>query len=351
MEDIIYMLFLFASQTTNILVTVGIVILLALGTFFIVKIIKKKGDTLKKLPMALLYLTLFILYVGGIVFGLYTWNFDFSAFINDFFGDVVAFILDKIGDIILTIVIILIVSFLLKLLKVILNKSAEREGPNQKRRITMLKVTNSLINYTVKIITLLVILAIWGINVLPALAGLGILGLVVGLGAQSLIKDFIAGFFIIFEHHFDVGDVVEINGFKGKVVDIGLKTTRVQNWKNAIKIFANGVITEPINYSKNPSVAVIEFGIAYGEDVQKTIDILNQELPKYQERFPDILEAPTVLGVTQLADSSVNMRVIIKTATETHYGIERGFLQIIKEILDKNNIEIPFPQVVVHKGE
>jgi small conductance mechanosensitive channel len=194
-------------------------------------------------------------------------------------------------------------------------------------------------------------LAIWGINVLPALAGLGILGLVVGLGAQSLIKDFIAGFFIIFEHHFDVGDVVEINGFKGKVVDIGLKTTRVQNWKNAIKIFANGVITEPINYSKNPSVAVIEFGIAYGEDVQKTIDILNQELPKYQERFPDILEAPTVLGVTQLADSSVNMRVIIKTATETHYGIERGFLQIIKEILDKNNIEIPFPQVVVHKGE
>jgi small conductance mechanosensitive channel len=213
----------------------------------------------------------------------------------------------------------------------------------------MLKVTNSLINYVVKIIAFLVILSIWGVDVLPALAGLGILGLVVGLGAQSLIKDLIAGFFIIFEHHFDIDDVVEINGFKGRVIDIGLKTTRVQNWKNDIKIFSNGSISEPINYSVANSMAIVEFGIAYHEDIQKTIDLLNQELPKYKALLPELLEIPTVLGVTDLASSSVNIRVICKTLPESQYNAERKLRQGIKEILDANGIEIPFPQVVVHE--
>jgi len=186
---------------------------------------------------------------------------------------------------------------------------------------------------------------------MPALASLGILGIIVGMGTQSLIKDFISGFFIVFEHHFDVGDIVEINGWKGEVIDIGLKSTKVKSWKQDIKIFSNGSINDAINYSLSPSTAVIDFGIAYKEDIQKTIDILNQELPKYRETFPDIIEDPMVLGVTELANSSVNLRVIVRTITEKHYGIERSIRQGIKEILDKNNIEIPFPQVVIHKTE
>jgi small conductance mechanosensitive channel len=197
----------------------------------------------------------------------------------------------------------------------------------------------------------LVILSIWGVDVLPALAGLGILGLVVGLGAQSLIKDLIAGFFIIFEHHFDVGDVVEINGFKGRVIDIGLKTTRVQNWKNDIKIFSNGNITESINYSLADSFAVIEFGISYGSDIQRTLELLEQELPKHMDKLPDLIDIPKVLGVTDLASSSVNIRVIAKTNPETQYAVERKLRQAIKELLDENGIEIPFPQVVVHEAK
>jgi small conductance mechanosensitive channel len=139
---------------------------------------------------------------------MFVWNFPFEDFFTTFWQDALAYILVQIGDIIISVIIILFVSLLLKIVKIILKKSALREGPNKKRRVTMLKVTNSLINYTVKIIALLVILSIWGVDVIPALAGLGILGLVVGLGAQSLIKDLIAGFFIIFEHNFDIDDVV-----------------------------------------------------------------------------------------------------------------------------------------------
>lgn len=282
---------------------------------------------------------------------MFVWNFPFEDFFTTFWQDALAYILVQIGDIIISVIIILFVSLLLKIVKIILKKSALREGPNKKRRVTMLKVTNSLINYTVKIIALLVILSIWGVDVIPALAGLGILGLVVGLGAQSLIKDLIAGFFIIFEHHFDIDDVVEINGFKGRVIDIGLKTTKVQNWKNDIKIFANGTITDPINYSVADSVAVIEFGIAYGENIQKTIDIINAEMPKYKALIPELLEVPSVVGVTELANSSVNLRIVAKTLPESQYGVERKIRQGIKEILDQNGIEIPFPQIVVHEAK
>lgn len=135
--------------------------------------------------------------------------------------------------------------------------------------ITILKVVQSLITYTVEIIALLVVLALWGVNVMPALAGLGVLGIIIGMGTQSLIKDIISGFFIIFEHHFDVGDIVEINGFKGEVIDIGLKSTKIKNWKQDIKIFSNGSIENTINYSLSPSIGIIDFGIAYKEDIQK----------------------------------------------------------------------------------
>lgn len=342
------MVVLFSSVTTNILVTIAVFIFVV-GVFWMVnRFINKKGENLNKIPITLLYLLLLVMFVGGIFFIFYTWNFDFSTFIADFWSDASTLILSKLGDLVYSVVVIFATSFILKMFKVLMKKGANRVGPNQKRRQTMFKITNSLVNYTVKLLAVLVILAIWGVDVLPAVAGLGILGLVIGLGAQSLIKDFIAGFFIIFEHHFDVGDIVEINGFKGTVIDIGLKTTRVKNWKQDIKIFSNGSISDSINYSTAPSTAIIDFGIGYGEDIQKTIDILNEELPKYKELLPNILEDPVVVGVIELADSSINLRVIVKTATEQHYGIERALRQGIKEILDKNGIEIPFPQRVIH---
>ena len=175
------------------------------------------------------------------------------------------------------------------------------------------------------------------------------MGLVVGLGAQKFINDLISGFFIVFEHHFDVGDVIEVQGFKGTVSDIGLKTTKIKNWKGETKILSNGEITNLTNFSRDLSTAIVDFGIAYKEDIQKTIDLLNSELPKMKSLFKELVEGPTVLGVMDLSSSSIHLRVTAKTFNEQQYAVERELRKRIKEILHEHQIEIPFPQLVIHQ--
>ncbi|XFA99578.1 mechanosensitive ion channel family protein [Candidatus Izemoplasma sp. B36] len=342
-------MFLF-STPLNIILTAFLLLIYIATAIIINKVIMKRQEAGKK-GIIWFYLLLFVLFV--VFVGLILWFFglDYTTQFNNLWNSLNTGIGQKVGAIIGTVITIFITMLLIKVSNFLIKKASQKEGPRQKRITTILKVVKSIIKYFLEIVALLVILSLWGVNVLPALAGLGIMGIVIGLGAQSMISDFIAGFFIIFEHHFDVGDIVEINGFKGEVIDIGLKSTRVRNWKGDIKILSNGSVTNIINYSFTNSVAIIEFGIAYSEDIQKTIDILKKELPKYRELYPEIIEDPNVIGVTSLEDSSVNMKVLVKTETEKHYAVERAVRQGIKEILDKNNIEIPFPQVVVHKSE
>lgn len=343
-------MFLFTSSTLNIVLTIVLVVIFVGLCYLVNKIINKNPDQVKK-GFLWYYLFLFVVLLVFVGLSLWFFNIDYytvSAMVWVILSDT---ILTNIASILGTVITIFVAVIVIKLINIFIKKASQKEGPNQKRVITIMKVVKSISRYVIYVIVIIVILALWGVNVLPALAGLGILGLVVGLGAQSLIQDFIAGFFIIFEHHFDVGDIVEVGGFKGEVIDIGLKTTRIKNWKQDIKIIANGSIGDMTNFSKTQSIGIIEFGIAYKEDIQKVIELLNQELPKTKDVYSDIIEEPTVLGVTELANSSVNIRVIVKTNTEKHYAVERGIRQTIKEILDKNNIEIPFPQMVIHKPE
>jgi len=343
-------MFLFTSMALNIGLTIVLLI-----TFVFLSIVVNRASTkiqeANKKGMIWLYLGLLIIFFIFVGLALWFFGLDYLVEATKVWDNVMAAVVSKIPAVIGTVFTIFISMFLIKAVSMILKKASSKEGPSKKRMQTIFKLVNSITKYLVYVVALLIILAFWGVNVLPALAGLGIMGLVIGLGAQSLIKDFISGFFIIFEHHFDVGDIVEINGYKGEVIDIGLKTTKLKNWKQDIKIISNGSIDSLMNYSASPSVAIIDFGIAYGENIQNVIDILNAELPKFQEVYPDITDVPMVLGVYELANSSVNLRVMVKTRTEKHYAIERAIRQKIKEILDANNIEIPFPQVVVHKPE
>ncbi len=318
-------------------------------TIFISRHMKKQSEL--RAGGILLYISNLVILFVFICLILWLFNYNYQTQLDTLWTNIVNGFSAKIGALIGSVITIFVAVLIIKIVTIVFQRAAQRDSFNKKRIKTVLKVMKSLIKYTVEIIALIVILALWGVNVMPALAGLGILGVVVGLGAQSLIKDFISGFFIIFEHHFDVGDIVEIDGFKGEVIDIGLKSTKVRNWKQDIRIYSNGNIGTIINYTLSPSMAVVDFGIAYGEDIQKTIDLLKQELPKFRETYPEIIEDPQVLGVIELANSSVNMRVIAKTEMEKHYAVERAIRQGIKELLDKNNIEIPFPQVVVHKSE
>ena len=336
----------------NIILTV-LILFVIIGVYMSVNsYMTREGKELNKWVIFLLYLLLFVVVLGGFGFGLYMWGVPILTQLKDLWSNIGDIVVEKIGAIIGSVLVIVISMFIIRLFKYLVMKSKERlSTKNEKRKHTIIKITSSIVNYAVKIIGLLIILSLWGINVLPALAGLGILGLVVGLGAQDLIKDIIAGFFIVFENHFDVGDMVEVDGFKGEVIDIGLKTTRIRNWKQDVKIFNNSSVQKTINYSITESIAIVEFGIAYDSDIDKALEVLKEELPKTRESIPEVIEDPVCVGVTALADSSVNMRVVARTKTEQHYSAERALRKEVKKILDKAGIEIPFPQIVLHHAK
>jgi moderate conductance mechanosensitive channel len=335
------------SVYLNTGLTLGILALLILLFVIEGKLIKKYEDHLNKFLIISAYVLSFLVMTGGLLLILWIWSFDYTTLIQDLQDGTLAYIEASLGRMIGTILVFFISMMVIKISKIALKKVGVKPTATQKRKKTIAKVTLSIIRYTVGLLTILIILAMWGVNVLPALAGLGIMGLVIGLGAQKFINDLIAGFFIIFEQHFDVGDTVEVKGFKGQVSDIGLKTTRIRNWKGDVMILANGEITNMINYSKNPSIAIVDFGIAYEENVQAVIELLTRELQVLKTMFPQIVEDPTVVGVTALDASQVTLRAIAKTENEQHYVVERGMRKLIKEILNANDIEIPFPQIVV----
>lgn len=261
-----------------------------------------------------------------------------------------SFIEENIWRVVLSIIVVILATILYNSIVAIVH-AGNKKNKNVKRQKTLNKVISSIIKYILVIITVIIILLIFNIDIMPALAGLGIAGLVIGLGAQKLINDFISGAFIIFEHHFDVGDVVEVGGFKGEVIDIGLKTTKIRNWQGYVKIMSNSDVTNVINCSSENTTFSIEFTIAYNEDIEAVKQLINKELPKRLADETNLITAPVCNGVNALADSAIVLNVVATALPETHYALRRRMNQEIKEILDENNIEIPFPQVVVHKGE
>ncbi len=335
----------------KVLITVGSVLFLVL-IFVLSKMVTNKiGDRIKKWVYVIGYLLNFAIFVGILLYLFWIFKFDFDRYFNDLFNNVILTLEDSLVKIISTILIFFVTFFLLKLSKMSVERIGKKPGSIYRRRRTLAKLTLSIIRYVGWIIAIIIVLALWGVNIGPALAGLGILGLVIGLGAQKFINDLISGLFIIFEQHYDVGDIIESNGFKGEVIDIGLKTTRIKNWKGEVKILANGSISDVINFSKHHSLAIVDFGIAYDADIDKTTKLLKNELPKFSKSYPEIIEDPEILGVIELAGSSVNIRVIAKTLTNQHFNIERQLRVFIKSVLDKHNIEIPFPQVVIHEAK
>ena len=186
------------------------------------------------------------------------------------------------------------------------------------------------------------------IDVTAFIASAGVLGLAIGFGAQSIVKDFISGFFIIFEESFNVGDVIEIDSFKGTVLDLGFRTTKLKDWKGDIKIVRNGDINSLINFSKAESTAIIDFGVSYNTDLNVFKVKMEVFIESIKGKYIVVIEPPKFVGITQLDDSSINMRIIAKTNPNQQYQVERDIRGDLVLFFKENDIEIPFPQLVIH---
>lgn len=218
-----------------------------------------------------------------------------------------------------------------------------------KKGKAIVEIVCSLIKYAAVIILLFFVLRSFGVDTAAILAGVGILGLIVGLGAQPLIADIIAGLFIVFEGVFEVGDIIVYNGFRGTVKEIGIRTTQIIDAGGNIKVVNNSKLQEIVNMTNQLSLAICDIGIEYGESLERVEAIMKEELPKIKAAIPDIIDGPFYKGVSELADSAVVIRFVANCEEGTRYQVERDMNRMFKLAFDKNNINIPFPQVVVNQ--
>ena len=218
-----------------------------------------------------------------------------------------------------------------------------------KKGKAIVEIVCSLVKYVAVIVLLFFVLKGFGVDTSAILAGIGILGLIVGLGAQPLIADILAGLFIVFEGVFDVGDIIVYNGFRGTVKEIGIRTTQILDTGGNIKIVNNSNLKEVINMTNQLSLAICDIGIEYGESLERVESILKSHLGEVKAAIPDIKEGPFYKGVSELGDSAVVIRFAAMCDEGTRYQVERDMNRQFKLLFDKNNINIPFPQIVLNQ--
>jgi len=218
---------------------------------------------------------------------------------------------------------------------------------SERRGKTVAYLIHNVTMYTIFFVAILLILGELNIDLRPILAGAGVFGLAIGFGAQNLVRDMITGFFIIFEDQFAVGDYIAVNNKMGTVEEIGLRTTKIKSFTGEINIIPNGSITEVTNYSINNSIAIVDVGIAYEENIDRAINAIKEIIKEKYQGNENILKEPEVLGVNALGNYDVKIRIIAETKPMAHFAVERYLRNIIKTGLEERNIEIPYQKIVL----
>jgi len=220
-----------------------------------------------------------------------------------------------------------------------------------KKAQTISKLLLSFVKWAIAIACVFIIMSVWGANAVIMGASAGILALIVGLGSQALVADILAGIFIVFEGDFQVGDIVIIDGWRGEVLEVGIRTTKLMDAGGNIKIVNNSDIRSIVNQTQELSVAKCYVGVSYGDRIENIEKVIADNLPKIKERIPAIVEGPYYKGVAELADSAVTLLFVAKCKEPDIYQVQRDLNREIKIVFDDNNVNIPFPQVTVSYDE
>lgn len=248
-------------------------------------------------------------------------------------------------------VVVLIVSMIgYKVIKKLLRKFIDLRSKkiDQKRRNTIFYLFKSIIKILIYALDILIILEIYGFDTKAIITSLSVIGVVVGLAFQDLIKAFIAGITIVLEGQYRVGDVIEISGFKGEVIYLGLKSTKIKAATGEIKIISNHLVTDVINYSLSDSLAIVDVDVAYETNLEKVEKVLNELCTRLTKELPHLKGEVTLLGINSLEASAIRYRMTVLTEPTEHFGVQRIMRKEIRKELDKHNIKMPYNQVIMH---
>jgi small conductance mechanosensitive channel len=218
----------------------------------------------------------------------------------------------------------------------------------EKRQKTLASLFDAVLTITLLVIAALMIFQALGFAVGPLLASAGIAGVAIGLGAQSLVKDVLSGVFIILERQFSVGDVVRIGANSGAVEELNLRTVVLRDGDGGVHIIPNGQIDRVTVLTRDWSRLQLDLDIGYDADIDKAIAVLQRVFTTYATAHADlVIEPPEVLGVQNLAESSVQIRVWMKMLPGKQWAAGRELRALVKKAFDEAGIEIPFPQRTV----
>ena len=209
----------------------------------------------------------------------------------------------------------------------------------ERRRKTIERLLQSIIAYVVYFSAIMASLSAVGLN---------IAGLAIGFGAQSLVKDVITGFFIIFEDQFGVGDYIQVGGREGTVMEIGLRTTKVKGNFGEMHIIPNGAITDVINYSLSNSIANVDFTLGYTADIDKAERIIRNYLETLPAKNENIVTVPTLLGVQNMGVGEMTWRISVETLPLQHYSVARMIRKDLITLFEDNEIDLPYPKMMVY---
>ncbi|MFL0197927.1 mechanosensitive ion channel family protein [Clostridium sp. WILCCON 0269] len=262
------------------------------------------------------------------------------------------------GVIALKIIIIVAIMYLvIKLGNKIINKYISKQknfriSLDDKKAKTVGAVLKSVLKYAVYFFGIFSIIAVISPKIgITGLTFAGIGGVAVGLGAQSIIKDIINGFFILFEDQFVVGDYINVDDKGGIVESIELRITKIRDFNGDLHIIPNGLITKVTNHSKGNVRIMIDTDISYNQNINKVIEIMSNLCERFKNENSVIVEGPTVQGIINIKDDRVTVRIVGKTKAMTQWDMEMKLRKEIWEILKKENIKVPYSSVRILKEE
>ncbi len=305
---------------------------------------KSRLDLHKWIVLGIILIFILVGSLAGVLFPGTAFAIVIDSSIGKFF-DIVSIVKNNYINILESFAIILFIAILFYVISVIIRLFTRKNT----RGDTIGVLIVSIVKFGSIVIALILVLSAWNVPTPTLLAGAGIVGLAISFGAQGLLEDVFAGLSIIFEKQFVVGDFVEVDDFRGEVIEIGPRNTRIKNIYGNILILANSDIREIINLSEDLSFAISEVSIEYSADLDKVEKIIKTNLPSIKEKIPEICEGPVYDGVDQLGDSAVIVRIIAHCEEKDRISVRRALNKELKSILDKNGINIPFPQLVIHQ--